>query len=502
MKKMMGLFLFVLFLLSSCGRQSDALEYMPTEIVEDSIIITEYVPEDKLLGEAEYEHESEAEPEIEPKPEPEPIPNVPCFYYGNGEYIENDFPLLLDLVTQFFAEYCALATADAGYLWGRSLHTPFIFLHTETRSIVANQPDSLGILTRTGNVYTGTLPERFPAMYSFPRIGDRQWAMLPWREFFGVDGYMPLRTMAHMSMHVHQPFIFGTPGGRENGHMENKTARISIQLEANALVYALRATGEERYTAIRDALSIRTERRRLFPGGARSENIFEVHEGLADYTDIRMVGLGIDEVINDREMSALSMRYHPTLSGIFGYVTGSLYGFLLDEAGSHWRDDVRYGVDLGQMLADALGITDLVTFDNIDLTPYGYNEIMAFETERQQNHERMLVDIREAFTTQSTLRIPIALEGGSMQINPARIFPITGLGIAHGGPTVIVSGVFGYLTVYDGFFMRRDGTHDGMVVATDITIDGNRFSAPGWILELNSGFRLRNQSGHYIVGRE
>jgi len=514
MIKMIVLFLLVLFLLSSCGRQPDVPEYVSEEILEGDEIITEYLPEDNSLDEPEYEYEPEPEPETEPeykpkpeseyKPEPEPlpIPNVPCFNHGNEEHIEYDFPLPLELVAQFFAEHCALATADAGYLWGRSLHTPFIFLHTETRRIVANQPDSLGILTRTGNVYTGTLPEQFPAMYSFPRIGDRQWAMLPWRELFGVDGHVPLRSMAHMSMHVHQSFIFGTAGGWDNGHMENKTARILIQLEANALVYALGATGEGRYNAIHDALAIRAERRRLFPGGARSENIFEVFEGLTDYTDIRMSGLDRNEIINDREVVALSMRYQPTLSGIFGYVTGSLYGFLLDEVGSYWRGDVRFGVDLGRMLADSLGITDLAAFDDIDLMPYRYDEVMEFETERHQAHERMLSDIREAFTTQPTLRISNALASGPMQINPARNFPITGLGTAHGGPTVIISGDFGYLTVYDGFFVRRDGANDGMVVATDMITDGNRFTAPGWILELNSGFRLRNQSGHYIVERE
>jgi len=488
MKKLLWLFLLMLFLLSACGGQPVIPGYALEEIVEDNDDITEYI------------HVAMPFAEHEPVQEAEPIPNISCFSYGHEELIDYDFPIPLYLVTQFFAEFCTLATADGGYLWGHSLHVPFIFLHTETRSIVANQPDSLGILARVGSVYTGTLPERFPAAYSFPRIGDRQWAMLPWHELY--NEYTPLRTMAHMSMHVHQQAIFGSHSGWDNSHMNNKNARITIQLEISALIHALGSTGEERYAAIQDALSIRAERRRLFPSGAVSENVFEVHEGLADYTDIRIIGLELDELISEYQWRVSSMRYHPSLSGIFGYLSGSLYGLLLDETGIQWRGDVRYGVDLGRKLQDALEITYIPAFADIDLLSYGYYEIVAFETEREQSHSRMLDDIRDAFTTQPTLSIPGALVGDSMQINPARIFPVARLGVAYGGPTVIVSGVFGYLTVYDGFMVHPDGVQVRMVVATDMITNSRRFTAPGWILELNSGFRLNSQNGNYIVERE
>ena len=344
---------------------------------------------------------------------------------------------------------------------------------------------------------------RFPAIYSFPTIGSRTWALRPWDErLLEMGNYSLMRTMAHMSMHVHQPRIFGTHGHIDNSHLDNKEARILIQLEINALIHAFKNIDDNRYSSIRDALSIRAERRRLFPDAAMSENVFEVHEGLVDYTDIRIVQLGFYEKVEHFEWSASRLRYDTSLSRMFGYVSGALYGFLLDNTGATWRNDVQYGVDLGAMLIERMDLADIPAFADVDLDLYGYTKIMSFEEERYKAHGQMLDDLFDAFTTQTLLHIPTAFERGGMQLNPSRIFSISGLGVAYGGPTVVVSGDFGRLVVYDGFFVRLIGGRNGSVVATDMTIEDNRYSAHGWFLELNDGFVVRSRpDGHYVVSR-
>ena len=424
-----------------------------------------------------------------------------------NEQIKHDIPICLILAAQLFAELCELFTQDNGYLWGKPLHTPFIFLYPNTRDIVANQPDSLGILTRVGNVYVGTLPDQFPAIYSFPRIGDRQWAMRPWDFTIYSDEHSNLRMrgMVHMSFHVQQPSLFGSGSNSNNEHMNEKANRISIQLEINALLQALQSTGDERTNAIHDALAIRAERRlNLTPERIRSENVLEFHEGIANYTDGIISGIGMEQILYSLEWDARSIRYSQAIAGIFGYRTGEMYGHLLDATGANWREGISYGVDLGQLLKDALGITELQLFCEIDLTRYGYEDILAFETERLISHERMLEDTRTAFIYETTLRIPPGFETGSMQLDPSRMHDIPGWGRIYGA-TVVVSGTFGNLRLYNGFFARyfdtSTSTFIGMVIATGIQKDGNTITAPGWVLQLNGGYGVGLEGGHYVLYR-
>src|SRR5829696_8044113 len=64
------------------------------------------------------------------------------------------------LAEQYFKEAEALCERDRGRLWGLSLCGPMIFVDRKTRTVVANQADKEGILTASGKVFTGKLPEK------------------------------------------------------------------------------------------------------------------------------------------------------------------------------------------------------------------------------------------------------------------------------------------------------------------------------------------------------
>jgi hypothetical protein len=397
-----------------------------------------------------------------------------------------------------------LHEADNSYLWGVPLHTPFIFLDTETRIIVANQPDADGIFEKQGNLFVGTLPNHLLAAYSFPEIHGKSWAVLPW-EMVVLQMEHPedvLRTMAHMSFHVQQPPLFGDPPGRDNNHANQEFARITIQLEINALIHALKSEGDERSKAIYDALSIRSARREVFSQFIQHENVFEIHEGLADYTETRLLKVETDVLLDRLEAMANSLRHTMNIGGIFGYTSGALYGYLLDEVNIPWREFVDFGTDLAVLLKEAHGITALLSFDGIDLVIYGYDEIMDSETERLENYQRLLDDISDSFKQNPTLRIPVSFENEGMQLNPMNTFQLPGVGMVYGA-TVVISGVFGRLEVYDGYFARDNTTFDGRVIATDIVIEDNHVSAHGWFLVLEDDYEIKPQqfTDNYVVAK-
>ena len=395
-----------------------------------------------------------------------------------------------DIAARYFAKLYSLFEADGGELWGMYLHTPFIFVDAETRQIAANKPDPQGILVRQGDLYVGTLPGDIPAIYSTPYFSGQYWAMLPWEmmEQFFEMGIDPLRTMAHLAFHVLQPTLFGATSGWNTSHMEEMDARISIQLEINALIHALKSTGEERRRAIHDALSIRAERRYRHPEGKVYENIFEIIEGTAQYLEFKMIVQDMDMAIMEARMWLIEMRNAPTLSGIFGYWSGALYGLLLDEMGDSWRENLRYDSDLGQLLQDAAGITSLALLKELDLAVYGYDDITAFEAERFAFHDGFLYAIRDSFTNEPTLRIPWEFRTG-MNVNPMQFFELPGWGFIY-GPDVVFIGDFGQLVLYGGFFVLHHETGYVMVLAENVEIENGDVVGLGWRLQLNDGFTV------------
>src|SRR4029079_12075047 len=78
--------------------------------------------------------------------------------------------------------------------------------------------------------------------------------------------------------------------GASNDHLDTRDGRYWLQLEWRALAAALATSGPDEKRAITDAALFRTRRHRIFPGGADEERAMEMHEGLAEYTGVRLSG--------------------------------------------------------------------------------------------------------------------------------------------------------------------------------------------------------------------
>ena len=144
----------------------------------------------------------------------------------------------------------------------------------------------------------------------------------------------------------------------------------------NALVYAINSDGDERLSAIHDALSIRHARRSIFHT-VYEENLSELSEGTAVYTELHLVFSRNEIEAIIQIWPELLMEFESAFHVLtyFGYYAGALYGILLDDFDVNWRPYVEYDTDLGLMLQDALGITEMIPFYEIDLERYGYSEI-------------------------------------------------------------------------------------------------------------------------------
>jgi hypothetical protein len=296
-----------------------------------------------------------------------------------------------DLAAQYISIMETILDEDNGALWGVHLKAPFMFADETTREVVANQPDHDGILEKKGDVYVGILPEGLLISNSIIELSGERWGMVSWEswryneslssmERSDLESYI-LRTMIHETFHARQHELMELPSGNYwEFFTDDMDTRIHIRLELNALLKALGSSSEEeRLQAIHDALSIR-ERRRQSGLLTMFDLEYEIHEGMPRYTDL-MLGYrcaGMRVAWLEEQIEELSIirpiRYFSV------YWSGAMYGLLLDQTGLDWKNNLYYGVDLGELLKDAAGIDELSSFDELLLETYGYTDIVAHES--------------------------------------------------------------------------------------------------------------------------
>jgi len=399
-----------------------------------------------------------------------------------------------ELAAQFLSEVEAVWDADNGALWGIPLHAPLIIANHLTHQAVANMPDYGSIFTYQDGMYTGFLPENI-FVGGTQTFGGRTWYVVSWSSYMlysADDKLMRLRTMTHGGFHALQPGIMGSGGGAPT-HLDTLDWRPYTFIEMNALLVALESTGDERLTAMHDALSIRAARQQdLARGQINSEVMHEISEGTAQYTEY-MLNMEMPEVLADIRQwidEGLGKSYAWLT---FGYFGGAMYSMLLSEMNADWKTNVRFNTNLGDLLMDAVGITELSPLEAIDLSRYEYERIMAAEQAWFELRDSIAENARMIFAADSSvLNLPFTGELPFGELNQVSI----GQGLVLHGTFEFV-GEFGTLSITNGYFLYWHNR----VCASDIEINGNHITGSYWELTLNDGFEVVQERNNFTVQR-
>ena len=382
---------FLLFILTACSVSAPPVPddihhaeyYGINECGNENGDITGY--EDEQVAENNYDNGNYKEQ------------NYDCNIGEDTGYIPQPPELTPEIVADYFARLEELWDADGGEMWGIPLHIPVMFVCDYTEFAIANRPgpnpdNFVRQYVEDFAVYIGSF--RWQAPYDYVIFDDQEGVVFSWQWFFDSNyGQRPvdsrraisgdksgLLMITHVGFHTLQNDIMGCWGAISFGPTLRESG-ILFMLELNALVRTLSHTGDERLEAVHHALSIRHDRRQTFRMGAE-ENRIQLSEGLAVYTEANLVlnRYEIDFLIQSLPAMFMELVDKVTIStwriaGEFGYVSGLLYGTLLDDFGVTWRPYVNRTTDLGAILMEALGITELIPIDEIDLEKYGYTEI-------------------------------------------------------------------------------------------------------------------------------
>src|SRR5439155_26570083 len=177
-------------------------------------------------------------------------------------------------------------------------------------------------------------------------------------------------------------------------------------LEWRALARALEQPAAARQKAIADALWFRAVRRRKFPGSAASENALERHEGLAEYTGMRLATRSSAGAAAMARAAIADAGKLPTLVRSFAYVSVPAYGLLLDDARPGWRRELGGGADLGELLRTALRLAapdSSAAAARAHAGAYGLDSLRTAEAARERKRLQRLKELRVRFVDGPTL---------------------------------------------------------------------------------------------------
>jgi hypothetical protein len=393
----------------------------------------------------------------------------------------------LQKVSAYFQEAQDLCTRDGGVLWGKSLCVPMAFIDPQSRQVVTNRQDSAGKLTRNGELYVGVWPDTLPIANSSVIWSGTRWTTLMWP--------MPEDKIARTELMMHECFhnIEGELGFPSmipaNAHLDSREGRTWMRLEWRALKAALTSSANARKQAVTDALVFREYRRGQFPGSADTERTLEMHEGLAEYTGVKLSGLAAGDIPSYVAGDLYQSRTN-TVSFIssFAYWSGPAYGTLLDELGLAWRKNLTPDNDLGMLLQAAMKITlpaNLAMAVDEAAARYDGSTVKSEELAREQEHNRILAACRARFVDGPVLILPLMQM--NLQYDPRGMVSMDSLGTVYA--TIRISDVWGIVEVTGrGALMAPTWNALRIPAPTDLTT--RPLAGEGWTLQLNDGWEV------------
>jgi len=403
----------------------------------------------------------------------------------------------LETARQYFREAQAVCDRDNGQLWGVQLFGPLLLVHPESRLVVSNLPDMEGNLIPKGDCFVGHLPEQLNTFNGVLEWAGVKWTMLMWPL---PDNRFDRRSLiAHELWHRIQGDIGFPATNPQNDHLDTLEGRYWLQLEWRALREALEHRAEDRTQAVEDVRCFREMRRDLFRDATDEERALEMHEGLAQYTGIKLASSNLQEAIEHTADIIDRAPQNPTFVRSFAYASGPAYGLLLDASGADWRKNLKPTDDFGPILQQAYSIEmsqDLKSEAESRSQSYDGASLLALETERERRRREMRSGYHQRLVDGPVLILPNL--DMNVRFDPRNLLPLGDFGTVY--PTVRVTAKWGMLEASNGALIAPDWRDVRVAAPADPQL--LPLSGDGWTLELNEGWELvpAERTGDYTVG--
>lgn len=304
----------------------------------------------------------------------------------------------------------------------------------------------------------------------------------------------------HELFHRAQPSLGFKIRREDNNHLDQRDGRIYLRLELAALeaaLYASRLNKSEEH--IRNALIFRKYRYIIYRGSQVTENSLEMLEGVATYTGQFMSGRDKWQWREYLTKRIKEFDKSPSFVRSFAYETIPVYGFFLQQKDYLWNKKIDNETDLTDFFSEAFELENrilLQAYVRQVAEEYNVKKIIDEELHRVSFHTNKVDDYREKFLEQPHLEI--RLEDMNMSFDPKSLIPLDeDEGTVY--PKIVMSDNWGILTVTEGGALLRSDWR-WVIVSYPTEITDMLIKGDGWIIELNEGYSLEeNSQGDYIL---
>jgi hypothetical protein len=368
-----------------------------------------------------------------------------------------------------------------------SLCGPMVIADLQTQTIATSQLPPEGPRHRLLGIVNAPL-----------EWGGVTWAAYMWDTLANVPPRHAREVMLHELFHsTVQPKLGLAAKGQLPEHLDATDGRYWLRLEYRALARALRESGAQRSTAVRDALAFRQARHGLFSGSADNERALELNEGVAAYTGTAAAADSAAGAIARALEILAGAEAGESFVRTFAYHTGPAYGLLLDASSQGWRQRIRSTDDFAALLASAFAAQP-ATDTAASAARYGGAEIRAAEEQRERQRQERLAELSRRFVDGPVL---VIRGGGSGMSNSFGAVVIPNVGTVFFGP-YRHNGDSGVLEAEKGVLLESSGSVRR--VPAPVRRDDMTLAGDGWTFTLKPGWVIREgpRRGDYEVIRQ
>lgn len=416
----------------------------------------------------------------------------------NSGLESQEYPINLEKAHQYFMEAKVLSEKDNSRLWGVKFYDPMMFVDLKTRFIITNKADLQENLKQDGNVFVGYLKPEDAIANTAVKWAGETWMMIMWAAMSN-DILKRTNLMMHELYHCIQTKIGLPTQACDNKHLDQMKARIWIKMEWNALEKAIFSRGKERKQSIKNAIEFRSYRHSIYPEAQENEIKLEMNEGIAEYTGFKLSLLKKKDQLNYFKTSIPERKNVKSYVRSFAYVSGPLYGYLLDEKSDDWRSGLTQNSDLGVLLANLYEIHNNCDDEETIIAQaqkYDYTNVFNFESQREKQRLLKLKVLEDKFINNSVLKLNLKNIG--IAFDPRTLQPFKNYGTVY--QTIRVTDDWGILEVKNEALMSADWSM--ITVSTEgILIEGELIKGDGWTLQLKEGWKIENDGNDKMVVR-
>ncbi|WP_176628149.1 hypothetical protein [Mucilaginibacter sp. SG538B] len=261
-------------------------------------------------------------------------------------------------------------------------------------------------------------------------------------------------------------------------------------MELQALKAALQKPVNRRQTDLANALAFRQNRERLFPKAFANERMLEMNEGLAEYTG---ASLGRSDLRPHLYAQSDTAANRKSLIRSFAYLTGPIYGLLLQEKARHWTQQIDSNADFPDLISRYYQVK---ASNAPDESIYNGTVIRSSEQHKETIRLETVAAYTETFTQRPVLRITLVKM--SVIFNPNTLFDLGTYGTIY--PTGEVKDNWGHLKVNKGGMLLKDWHIVSVPVSGQLDLAARSLEGDGWVLDLADGWHLvKNDDLHYML---